>query len=267
MTADELTAVPYASGRRFTLCPEDPLTRMTVESEKAELRLADGRMNHNNGWFVLSSPMPSDGKLRWIITPHAEEGWIHPPVLQISQVGYHPDQPKAAVCELDRRDAETGEAVLCRIGENGEEEAAVLCGTEWGRFLRSRYVLFDFSGVRTEGLYRLRYGGSATPVFRIARDVYDRGVWQPVLEYFLPVQMCHMQVSEKYRVWHGLCHDDDARMAPVNYNHIARSRPEPGRMARRGGLRSAGGIPGRGGVYPGPDLRGLRGGLRRHRHR
>ena len=37
----------------------------------AELRLADGRMNHNNGWFVLSSPMPSDGKLRWIITPHA----------------------------------------------------------------------------------------------------------------------------------------------------------------------------------------------------
>jgi hypothetical protein len=29
-----------------------------------------------------------------------------------------------------------------------------------------------------------------------------------------------MRVSEKYRVWHGLCHDDDARMAPVNLNHI-----------------------------------------------
>ena len=57
-------------------------------------------------------------------------------------------------------------------------------------------------------------------IFRIAKDVYDRGVWQPVLEYFLPVQMCHMRVNEKYRVWHDLCHDDDARMAPVNYNHI-----------------------------------------------
>ena len=220
MTADELTAVPYAAGHRFTLCPEDPLIRMTVVSEDAELRLYDGRMNHNNGWFVLSSPLPASGKLRWIITPHAEESWIHPPVLQISQVGYHPDQPKIAVCELDRRDTETGEAVLCRIGESGEEEAAVLGGTEWGRFLRSRYVLFDFSDVKTEGLYRLRCGGSETPVFRIARDVYDRGVWQPVLEYFLPVQMCHMRVSEKYRVWHGLCHNDDARMAPVNYNHI-----------------------------------------------
>jgi len=41
-----------------------------------------------------------------------------------------------------------------------------------------------------------------------------------VLEYFLPVQMCHMRVNEKYRVWHDLCHHDDARMAPVNYNHI-----------------------------------------------
>ena len=45
-------------------------------------------------------------------------------------------------------------------------------------------------------------------------------MWQPVLEYFLPVQMCHMRINEKYRVWHDLCHDDDARMAPVNRNHF-----------------------------------------------
>lgn len=50
--------------------------------------------------------------------------------------------------------------------------------------------------------------------------MYGRGVWQPVLEYFLPVQMCHMRVNEKYRVWHDLCHEDDARMAPVDFNHI-----------------------------------------------
>ena len=29
-----------------------------------------------------------------------------------------------------------------------------------------------------------------------------------------------MKVSEKYRVWHGLCHMDDAEMAPVNFNHF-----------------------------------------------
>ena len=220
IAADELTAAPYTVGHRFTLRPDDPLSRITVASEEAELRLYDGRMNHNNGWFVLSSPLPASGKLRWVITPHAEPGWRYAPVLQVSQVGYHPDQRKVAVAELDSRDEEIGEALLCRIGEGGEETAAVLKGVEWGRFLRYRYVHFDFSDVREEGLYRVRYGGSETPVFRIARDVWDRGVWQPVLEYFLPVQMCHMRVSEKYRVWHGLCHDDDARMAPLNYNHI-----------------------------------------------
>ena len=31
--------------------------------------------------------------------------------------------------------------------------------------------------------------------------------------------MCHMRVSEKYRVWHDTCHMDDARLAPGG-NHI-----------------------------------------------
>ncbi len=29
-----------------------------------------------------------------------------------------------------------------------------------------------------------------------------------------------MRVAEKYRVWHGLDHVDDALMAPVNLNHF-----------------------------------------------
>ncbi len=37
---------------------------------------------------------------------------------------------------------------------------------------------------------------------------------------FFPVQMCHMRINEKYRVWHGACHLDDALMAPVNLNHF-----------------------------------------------
>ena len=69
-------------------------------------------------------------------------------------------------------------------------------------------------------MYQVRYGESVSPVFRIAEDIYERGVWQPELEYFLPIQMCHMRVNEKYRVWHDLCHMDDARMAPVNLSHI-----------------------------------------------
>ncbi|HEY6528912.1 MAG TPA: glycoside hydrolase family 9 protein, partial [Cellvibrionaceae bacterium] len=58
-----------------------------------------------------------------------------------------------------------------------------------------------------------------TASFKINNDVFKRHVWQPTLEYFLPMQMCHMRVNEKYRVWHGLDHLDDAIMAPINYNH------------------------------------------------
>ena len=64
-------------------------------------------------------------------------------------------------------------------------------------------------------------------MFRIAGDVYERGVWQPVIEYFLPVQMCHVGVAEKYRIWHDACHMDDALMARVG-NHIDGYDQRPG---------------------------------------
>ena len=57
-------------------------------------------------------------------------------------------------------------------------------------------------------------------IFEIANDIFAKNVWQPTLDYFLPVQMCHMKVIDKYRVWHGLCHMDDALMDPINHNHF-----------------------------------------------
>lgn len=221
--ADDLIAAPYACGHCFTLCPDDPFTRMTVRSEDGELRLYDGRMNHNNGWFVLSMPLPA-GKtknaVRWTITPNVVDGWHSDPVVQVSQVGYHPTQPKIAVVETDPAAEAAATATLYRLGMNGPVAVRDISATEWGMFLRYRYLRFDFSDITESGLYRLDYCGSHSAVFRIAEDVYDRGVWQPVLEYFLPVQMCHMRVAEKYRVWHDHCHDDDATMAPLNFTHF-----------------------------------------------
>lgn len=221
--ADDIIAEPYAVGKRFTVRPDDPYNRLTIESKGTELKLYDGRMNHNNGWFVISSEVPAGATknaIEWIITPNVVEDWIYKPVIQVSQVGYHPNQPKTAIIELDKRDDKREKPVLIQITETGEKEVFSAPAQEWGQFLRYNYLKFDFTDIKEEGLYKVRYGLSESTIFRIADDVYDRGVWQPVLEYFLPVQMCHMRVSEKYRVWHGLCHDDDARMAPVNYNHI-----------------------------------------------
>jgi hypothetical protein len=223
MIADDIISAPLARGRQFVMNPDDPYNKVSFESRKGDLILYDGRMNHNNGWFVLRTEIPagvSEGAIEWVITPHIVKDWRYRPVVQTSQIGYHPRQPKVAVIERDRRDTGLSVPVLYKITARGEEALSAGVTANWGEFLRYNYLHFDFSDVRDEGLYKVRYGDSQSNVFRIAADVYDRNVWQPTLEYFLPIQMCHMRVNEKYRVWHDFCHDDDARMAPVNLNHI-----------------------------------------------
>ena len=224
-TADAVIAEPYAVGKVFTSRPDDPYCRLTIKSLKddAPLKLYDGRMNHNNGWFVLRSDIPAGatkGAVQWYIEPTVVPGWTYPPVVQTSQVGYLPNQSKVAIVEADRRDAPLASASLVRYDADGEHFVKNVAAVPWeGNFLRYNYLKVDFTDVTEEGLYCVRYGDSSSPIFRIAPDVYDRGVWQPVIEYFLPVQMCHMKVMEKYKVWHNACHLDDALMAPPG-NHI-----------------------------------------------
>ncbi|MCL2462847.1 MAG: GNAT family N-acetyltransferase, partial [Defluviitaleaceae bacterium] len=228
---------PYAIGKRFTVRPDDPYRRLTIETKGAPLKVYDGRMEHNNGWFVVSCDIPAGAAknaVQWVITPNAVKDWVYAPVVQASQVGYHPAQAKTVVVELDRRDDKRGQLAVYKLGESGFREISSVAGREWGRFLRYQYLQFDLSGIREEGLYKVQYGASESSVFRVARDVYDRGVWQPVLEYFLPVQMCHMRVNEKYRVWHGLCHMDDARMAPVNQRHFDGYAQGPSTLTKYG---------------------------------
>ena len=223
--ADDIISAPYAVGRKFTSRPDDNLCRLTVESlGQSDLKLYDGRMNHNNGWFVLRSEVPAGatkGAIKWLIKPAVTKDWMYKPVIQTSQVGYLPAQQKIAVIELDAR-AQNPEKALCtlyRITDEGPVKVKDIIPQNWGAFLRYNYLHADFSDIKQEGLYQLRYADSESPVFGISKTIYDRGVWQPVIEYFLPVQMCHMRVNEKYKVWHDACHMDDALMAPP-YNHI-----------------------------------------------
>ena len=236
LRADDIIAAPYAEGQVFTSRPDDPLQKLRVESFTGNLKLYDGRMNHNNGWFVLRSEIAkgaTKGAVRWLITPAVNEQWRYAPVIQTSQVGYLPKQPKRIVIETDRRDSLFNHALgqgivnLVRIDADGEHIVRSVKPTTWGHFLRYHYLTADFSDVTEPGLYQVRYRQEKSSVFRIADDVYDRGVWQPVIEYFLPVQMCHMRVSEKYRIWHDACHMDDALMARVG-NHIDGYDQRPG---------------------------------------
>lgn len=220
----ETTTAPLAEGRRLTVAPEADLQRLTIESRSGELTLVDGRGNHNNGWFIVRGLVPAGADrnaLEWIITPNVVEDWRYQPVIQLSQVGYRPAQPKRAIFEQDPADPEIGEAVLYRLTDQGREVARRGPAVRWdGDFLRYAYLTWDFSEVSEPGAYVLSYRGRESDVFRIGDEVLDRHVWQPTLEYFLPVQMCHMLVRENYRTWHGLDHMDDARMAPTDLNHF-----------------------------------------------
>ena len=158
-------------------------------------------------------------------------------------MGYHPRQPKVALIELDPRDAGADVARLERISEDGGlEEVLARRPARWGEFLRYRYLRLDFSDVTRPGMYVLAYRGARSAPFRIAADVYRRDVWQPTLEYFLPVQMCHVRVEEQYRVWHGAGHLDDARMAPPETHHFDGYQQGPATLTAYAGGESVPGL-------------------------
>jgi endoglucanase len=143
-----------------------------------------------------------------------------PPVIGISQVGYHPAQTKRAVLELDARDEALDPVKLYQLTPSGDEKLVKSEPAKpWGKFLRFKYATFDFSEARDPGVYLIEFRDQRAGPFRIAEDVYD-GVWQPTLEYFLPVQMCHVAVREDTRTWHGACHLDDAMQAPAGKQYI-----------------------------------------------
>ena len=216
---------PLGEGRKLTIAPESDRHAMVIEDLRGPgLQLLDGRAEHTNGWFIVRSLVPGGataGAVEWLVSPRVLPNWRREPVVQVSQVGYHPLQRKVAVVETDPSDARRPAASLWRASENGGlEKVLEAAPTSWGRFLRYQYFQFDFTAVERAGTYVVRYSDYQTEPFRISPDVYKRHVWQPTLEYFLPAQMCHVRVNDRYRTWHGACHLDDARMAPTNLNHI-----------------------------------------------
>lgn len=223
-TDNEFQIEPMAAGNKLVVAPEIDEMKITIYSKEQTLSLIDGRSRHNNGWFVVRSLLPAgktSNALEWEVTANVIPDWKYKPVVQVSQVGYHTLQTKTAVIELDKNESEILDIKLVKYDEEGNRQIILNEKPKvWGEFLRYRYLQFNFSKITEPGIYQLMYGDYTTNIFKISNDVFKRHVWQPTLEYFLPVQMCHMRVNEGYRVWHGLCHDDDALMAPTDINHF-----------------------------------------------
>ena len=221
---------PVATGKTLVLAPEDPERHVTIRAAAGELQLIDGRNVAQNGWFVVRSILPAKatGKVaEWFVLPHAIPGWKRAPVIGFSQVGYHPAQKKVAVVELDPRDAPLETATLFEVTSDGTVVERLKARVQpWGPYLRYSYVTADFSAVDQAGLYFIQYGSQKTGVFPIGPRVYD-DIWHLTQDVWLPVQMDHMKVNEAYRVWHDAAHLDDARQAPVNFQHFDNYRMGP----------------------------------------
>lgn len=228
--------VPMAVGKKLVVAPDNSRKQIEFVSEKSPLELIDGRGLYNNGWFVLRSTIPAGAvknAVEWIITPKTDTNWRYKPVIQVSQVGYHPKQTKFAVIELDKLTQHFHPIQLIKVGENSEKVVKSEQNPSlWGNFLRYKYLRFDFSDVKEPGIYKIKYGNIESHEFEIKDNIFARNVWQPTLEYFLSVQMCHMRVEDRYRVWHGLCHMDDAVMAPVGKDHFDGYSQGPSTLTR-----------------------------------
>ena len=198
--------LPLETGHKLQIATDDPERMITISSNDAELKLYDGRMLAQNGWFVLRSVLPKGktGKVvTWTVEPHAIEGWIRKPNIGFSQIGYIPEQPKVAVIELDKKDTPKATASLMRINPDGTTEQAYTGETQlWGSYFKYNYVKFDFSSVRQPGVYYIQYGDTKTNDFLIDDHVYDK-ITDATTDVWVPIHMNHMYVNEGYRTWHG----------------------------------------------------------------
>ena len=211
--------LPIETGHSIVLATDAQERMIRVSSEDAELRLYDGRMLAQNGWFVLRSVLPAGktGKvLAWTVEPHAIPNWIREPNIGFSQVGYLPDQPKVAVIELDKNDNPLAHAALMRINEDGTA-TEVFRGDieEWGDYFKYNYVKFDFSSVNQPGVYYIQYGTVKTNDFLIDQHVYDK-ITDATTDVWVPIHMNHMYVTEGYRTWHGEPFKEGYLQAPAS---------------------------------------------------
>lgn len=219
-----------AKGKMLIMAPEDPEHFVKIQGLDADLMLYDGRDLAQNGWFIVRSVLPSKktgNVLQWYLEPNAIPDWKRVPVIQFSQVGYHPSQEKVAVIELDKNDTPLQKASLFQVTPEGKFiEKLTANVVQWGKYTRYNYLKFDFTSVKDPGIYFIKYGNQSTNTFLIGANVYSN-VWHPTLDVFFPVQMDHMLVNEGYRIWHGAPYLDDALQAPVNHQHFDGYRMGP----------------------------------------
>lgn len=217
----EETLIPQAE--EIVIAPEDRHRSFKISSQEAILSLRDARGRGSINGFMVTAVLPAKSdktQFSLRITPRIDPDWRRDPVIQVSQVGYHPKQKKRAVLELDARTGVVEEVKISLLSPSG---STVPIKSEkpkrWGAMFDYLYYIFDFSDIDQPGQYYLTYNGQETGPICIDPALYQRA-WRPTMDVFFPVQMCHVEVRQGEKVWHGACHLDDGMQAPPNTVHF-----------------------------------------------
>jgi len=215
------TLIPDA--KEISIAPEDDLRAFSIASEDARLSLVDGRGMANHAGFIVYAALPPNSSQNHFsieITPRINPDWRREPVIQVSQVGYHPDQRKVAILEVDSRTKDIEKMKLVYLDKGGKKKIIKSeRPAKYGPLFNHNYYTFDFTDAKIPGHYYLIYGSQQAGPFAISSDVYKE-TWHPTMDVFFPVQMCHVEVRQGEKVWHGACHLDDGLQAPPNKKHF-----------------------------------------------
>ncbi len=220
---NELEAVAIVSGKKLSIAPEDDLYHFSIESKLGKIELVDGRASTNHKWYIVRSILPKQKSKRvveWVIKPHINTNWLPEPVVGFSQIGYNTEQTKISVIEIHEKD-KPQTVYLKKVSPQGKISTVKEVKPKvWGKYYRRKYLHFDFTNIKNVGMYFIEYKNQRTEIFPISKYLFAQEFWRTTLETFIPVQMCHVAVKDRLRLWHGACHLDDARQAPAGIEHF-----------------------------------------------
>ncbi|MGD0922270.1 MAG: hypothetical protein ABSA70_10960, partial [Terriglobia bacterium] len=115
----------FGPTKTLRVAQEDPLHSFVMSRADGALLLIDPRQDGPEPWFFVLAPLEAgsqETEVRLEITPSLRSDWRRPPVIGISQVGYHPNQVKRAVLELDPRDSTSAPVNLYQLELAGDKK-------------------------------------------------------------------------------------------------------------------------------------------------
>ncbi len=209
---------PYGH-RRMECHLTDPALNFILEDSEG-VSVQDQRQ-YNGAHFVMSTSLPTDGASgtsTFYLTLPDVEGSCQPPAVRWSHIGYPLKGEKFVMLEWSDYDPRPDDRAHLEDRQGTTVKAGRFGPTLNTDDIQGDYAAFDFTEVNVPGQYRVVWSGGATGWFPIAEQVFVDELWHKALDYFIPFEMCHVDVNLGPDVFgHPRCHRDDA--ARVSADH------------------------------------------------